>query len=200
MMQLYWAPRTRSLRALWMLEEAGVPYESIRLDLVSGEHRQPAFRAVNPMAKVPALRDGDICVAESAALCAYVAEAVPGAALQPLPGDPRRGRYLQWLFFAAGCIEGAFMHKFQNLTVSETTAGYGSFDRTMTVLEEALADGPWILGDAFSAADVMIGCDLYFGVHVFKIVEPRPAFSAYLDRCTARPAFARAREIDAAAV
>ena len=114
--------------------------------------------------------------------------------------DPRRGRYLQWLFFAAGCIEGAFMHKSQNLAVSETMAGYGSFDRTMAVLEEALASGPWILGDTFSAADVMIGCDLFFGVQVFKIVEPRPVFAAYLERCTARPAFRRAQTIDAAGV
>ncbi|WP_158811888.1 glutathione S-transferase family protein [Beijerinckia sp. L45] len=199
MMQLYWAPRTRSLRALWILEEAGVPYERIRLDMATGAHRTPAFKAINPMAKVPALRDGDVCVAESAAICAYVAERVPAAGLEPPRGDPKRGRYLQWLAFAAGCVEAAFMHKFQNLTVSEVSAGYGSFDKTMAVLDEALRDGPWILGGSFSAADVMLGCDLFLGVHVFKIVEPTPAFSAYLERCLSRPAFQRAQAIDAAA-
>ena len=196
-MELFWAPRTRALRSLWMLEEAGVAYERHRVDLAAGEQRSEAFRAVNPLGKVPALRDGAVCVAESAAICAYVAEAVPGAALAPALGDPRRGRYLQWLFFAAGCIEGAYMQKFQDFEVSEKVAGHGSFERTMAVLEEALEPGPWILGEAFSAADVMIGCDLFFGIHVFKIVEARPAFAAYLDRCTARPAFSRAQTIDA---
>lgn len=200
MMQLYWAPRTRSLRALWMLEEAGAPYERIRLDMATGAQRTPEFKAINPMAKVPALQDGAVCVAESAAICAYVAERVPGAGLEPPRGDPKRGRYLQWLAFAAGCIEGAFMHKVQNLTVSEVSAGYGSFDKTMAVLDEALHEGPWILGDSFSAADVMIGCDLFFGVHVFKIVEPTASFTAYLDRCMARPAFLRAQAIEAAGV
>jgi glutathione S-transferase len=200
MMQLYWTPRTRALRALWVLEEAGAPYERIRVDLAAGQQNDPAFKAINPMGKVPALRDGETCVAESAAICAYVAETVSAAGLEPPRGDPRRGRYLQWLAFAAGCIEAAFMHKFQNLTVSETTSGYGSFDKTMAVLDAALREGPWILGDTFSAADVMIGCDLFFGVHVFKIVEPTPAFSAYLERCMARPAFQRAQAIDAAGV
>lgn len=200
MMHLYWAPRTRALRALWMLEEAGHPYERTCLDLKSGAHRTPDFKAINPMAKVPALQDGDTCVAESAAICAYVAECLPAAGLAPPLGDPKRGRYLQWLFFAAGCIESAFMHKFQNLTVSEVSAGYGSFDKTMAVLDEALQDGPWILGESFSAADVMIGCDLFFGIHAFKIVEPTPALTAYLERCMARPAFQRAQAIDAAGV
>ena len=200
MMQLYWAPRTRSLRALWVLEEAGVPYERICLDMATGAHRTPAFKAINPMAKVPALCDGAVCVAESAAICAYVAESLPAAKLEPLRGDPRRGRYLQWLFFASGCIEGAYLHRFLKLTVSEVTAGYGSFDKTMAVLDEALRDGPWILGDTFSAADVMVGCDLFFGVHVFKIVEATPAFTAYIEGCMARPAFKRAQAIDAAGI
>ncbi len=198
MMELFWAPRTRALRVLWMLEEAGVAYERRRVDFAAGEQRGEAFRSINPMGKVPALRDGGVCVAESAAICAYVAEVVPAAGLQPPLGDPRRGRYLQWLFFAAGCIEAAYTHKFQNLTVSELMAGYGSFDKTMTVLEEALTIGPWILGETFSAADVMIGCDLFFGIHVFKLVEPRPVFVAYVERCMARPAFARAHAIDTA--
>ena len=198
MMQLYWAPRTRSLRALWLLEEAGVAYERIRVDL--GAERPDALLAVNPMGKVPALRDGDVRAAESAAICAYVAEAVPSAHLAPPVGDPLRGRYLQWLFFASGCIEGAYMHKFQKLTVSEISAGYGSFDKTIAVLESALKTGPWILGADFSAADVMIGCDLFFGISLFKIVESTPVFAAYLERCRARPAFQRALAIDAAGV
>jgi glutathione S-transferase len=91
MMKLYWAPRTRSLRALWVLEEAGVPYERVRLDLSAGEQKSAEFRAINPMAKVPALTDGTLAVAESAAICAYVAEAHPNAGLAPRLGIPRAG-------------------------------------------------------------------------------------------------------------
>ena len=107
-MKLYWAPRTRSLRALWVLEEAGVPYERVRLDLSAGEQKSAEFRAINPMAKVPALTDGTLAVAESGAICAYVAEAHPEAGLAPPVGDPARGRYLRWLFFSPGCVEQAF--------------------------------------------------------------------------------------------
>lgn len=198
MIELFWAPHTRALRALWILEESGLPYERRRLDLKAGEQMAQDFKAINPMGKVPALRHGEVCVAESAAICAYVAEIAPEAKLDVPTGDPRRGRYLQWLAFAAGCMEAAFMHKFQNLTVPEGSAGYGSFDRTMGVVEAAVGTGPWLLGAQFTAADVMIGSDLFFGVSVFKIVEPRPAFAAYLDRCQQRPALQRALAIDAA--
>jgi Glutathione S-transferase, N-terminal domain len=90
MTKLYWAPRTRSLRALWVLEEAGVPYERVRLDLSAGEHKSADYCAINPMAKVPALTDGPVAIAESGAICAYVAEAHPEAGLAPPVGDPAR--------------------------------------------------------------------------------------------------------------
>ncbi|HET6379112.1 MAG TPA: glutathione S-transferase N-terminal domain-containing protein, partial [Methylocella sp.] len=125
MMKLYWAPRTRSLRALWILEEAGEPYEGIRLNLSTGEQKTAAFRAINPMAKVPALTDGLVSVSESGAICAYVAEAVPKAGLAPPLGDPSRGRYLQWLFFSPGCIEQAFLAKHAQISVRPEAAGFG---------------------------------------------------------------------------
>lgn len=198
MMQLYWAPKSRSLRALWLMEEAGVPYERVRIDIRNGGQTDPAFRAVNPMAKVPALQDGEACVAESGAICAYVADAVPQARLAPPIGDPRRGRYLQWLFFSAGGIEPAFTEKFAKVSLPSVSAGWGSFDRVFDVLDTALAQGSWLLGDQFTAADVLIGADLYFGIHLFKIVPDRPHFAAYLARCQARSAFQRAVAIDAA--
>jgi glutathione S-transferase len=123
---------------------------------------------------------------------------VPEARLAPPVGDPTRGRYLQWLFFSGGCIEPAYLQKFTKLEVSGSSAGWGSFERVIDVLAEALAERPWILGERFSAADVMIGADLNYGVNIFKIVEPRPAFDAYIARCTARPAFRRATDIDQA--
>jgi glutathione S-transferase len=200
MMKLYWAPRTRSLRALWVLEEAGAPYERVRLDLSAGEQKSPEFRAINPMAKVPALTDGPVAVAESGAICAYVAEAHPKAGLAPPLGDPARGRYLQWLFFSPGCIEQAFLVKSAKAQVRPESAGFGEFNRVFDVLEAAVAKGPWLLGERFSAADVMIGLDLHFGIDIFKLVPSRPVLRAYVDRCLARPALQRAKAIEAAGV
>lgn len=199
-MKLYWAPRTRSLRALWVLEEAGAPYDRVRLDLSAGEQKSPQYRAINPMAKVPALTDGPLAVAESGAICAYVAEARPQAGLAPPLGDPARGRYLQWLFFSPGCIEPALLQKSTGVAISPASAGFGDFDRVFDVLEEALVKGPWLLGEAFSAADVMIGADLHFGMDIFKLVPERPALRAYVDRCLGRPALQRAKAIDATGV
>ncbi len=200
MIKLYWAPRTRSLRALWVLEESGAPYERVRLDLEAGEQKSAEFRAINPMMKVPALTDGPLAMAESGAICAYVAEAFPQAGLAPPAGDAARGRYLQWLFFSPGCIEQAFLVKFVKVEMRPEQAGFGDFDRMLGVLETAVAPGPWLLGERFSAADVMIGSDLHFGIDVFRLVPPRPALRAYVDRCLARPALQRAKAIDAAAV
>ncbi len=199
-MQLYWAPRTRSLRALWVLEEAGVPYERIRLDLAAGEQKSASYRAINPMAKVPALTDGPVAVAESGAICAYVAEACPDAGLAPPVGDPARGRYLQWLFFSPGCIEQAFLVKFTKAEVRPEQAGFGDFDRMLGALEAALSPGPWLLGEQFTAADVMIGSDLHLGIDIFNLLPSRPALRAYVDRCLARPGFQRAKAIDIAGV
>jgi glutathione S-transferase len=156
MMKLFWAPRTRSLRALWVLEEAGVPYERVRHDLSAGEQKSADYRAINPMAKVPALTDGPVAVAESGAICAYVAEAHPEAGLAPPVGDPARGRYLRWPFFSPGCVEQAFLGKSANVSVRQEAAGFGDFDRVFDVLAAAVATGPWLLGERFSAAGVMI--------------------------------------------
>ena len=198
-MKLYWCPQTRSFRALWMLEEAGRPYERVLVDIRKGGQNDPEFRAVNPMGKVPALADGEAKVAESAAICAYVAERCPEAKLAPALGDPARGRYLHWLFFAAGCIEPAFTQKITKFALPESTAGWGSFDRVVDVLEKAVAAGPWLLGDRFSAADVMIGADINFGMGLLKVLPPRPSFLAYVARCAERPAFKRATAIEAEA-
>jgi glutathione S-transferase len=199
-MKLYWWPKTRSLRALWVLEEAGATYERVGVDLRNQGQENAEFRDVNPMAKVPALRDGEAKLAESAAICAYVAERFPEAGLAPTLGDPARGRYLHWLFFAPACVEPAFTQKFTGIEIPAFSAGWGDFGRVFNVLEQVLTPGPWLLGERFSAADVMIGSDLHFGMDLFKIVEPRPAFRAYVDRCLARPALQRALAIDAAGV
>jgi glutathione S-transferase len=195
-MKLYWAPKSRAFRAVWMLEEAGRPYERVLVDIRAGAQSSFEYARINPMMKVPALTDGDAAVAESAAICAYVAERVPEANLAPPLDSPLRGRYWHMLFFAASCIEAAFTEKFAKISLPTLSAGWGSFDRVVDVLDQAVTPGPWVLGDQFTAADVMIGADLHFGINVFGLIEKRPAFAAYVDRCMQRPAFQRASAID----
>lgn len=197
MITLYWAPRTRSLRILWLLEEIGRPYERRHVDIRSGAQSSAEYRAVNPMMKVPALTDGPVTVAESGAICAYLADRYPEAGLAPAVDDPCRGDYLRWLFFSAGCVEAAITQIFAKVDIEPSMAGWGSAERVQDVIEAGVAKGPWLLGDTFSAADVALGSDLHFAL-AFKMFEPRPAFTAYVERCHARPAFGRASAIEAA--
>ena len=191
MMKLYWSPRTRSFSALWLMEETGQPYERVLIDLSTGAQKKPEYPAVNPMGKVPALQDGDATLAESAAICAYVAERFPASGLAPPPGDPKRAKYLYWLFFAPGCIEPAMVQVATKLEMSSTAAGWGEASRAFDVLDNALQQGPWLLGEKFSAADIIIGAGLNFAVRLFKMVPSRPSFDRYIEACAARPAFQR---------
>jgi glutathione S-transferase len=197
MMKLYWAPRTRSFSALWLMEETGQPYERVLTDLSKAEHKSPEYLAINPMGKVPALRDGEATLAEAAAICAYVAERYPQAKLAPPIGDPLRAKYLYWLFFSPGCIEPAMVQLATKIEMNPTAAGWGDAQRVFDVLDAALSKGPWLLGEAFSAADIMVGSGLNFAVRLFKMAPSRPSFDRYLDRCAARPAFQRAGAIAA---
>jgi glutathione S-transferase len=197
MMKLYWAPRSRSFTALWLMEEAGKPYERVLTDITSGGQKTPEYLAINPMGKVPALQDGAATLAEAAAICAYVAERCPEAQLAPALGDPLRAKYLYWLFFAPGCIEPAMVQVATKIEMNSVAAGWGDAQRVYDVLDKALEKGPWILGEKFSAADVAIGSALNFSVRLFKMVPSRPSFDAYLARCMARPAFQRAEKIAA---
>jgi glutathione S-transferase len=197
MMKLYWAPRTRSFTALWLMEETGHPYERVLTDITTGAQKAPEYLAINPMGKVPALSDGDATLAEAAAICAYVAERYPEAQLAPPLGDIRRAKYLYWLFFSPGCIEPAIVQLATKLEMNPIAAGWGDSQRVIDVLDVALQKGPWILGEPFSAADVVIGSGLNFAVRLFKIIPSRPSFDAYIERCMARPSFQRAEKIAA---
>jgi len=197
MMQLYWSPRTRSFSALWLMEEAGQPYERVLTDISKGAQKTPEYLAINPMGKVPALKDGDATLAEAAAICAYVAERYPQAKLAPPVGGPARAKYLYWLFFVPGCIEPAMVQLATKIEMNPTSAGWGDAQRVFDVLDAALTTGPWLLGETFSAADIMIGSGLNFAVRLFKMVPPRPSFERYIDACAARPAFQRASVIAA---
>src|SRR5689334_24038886 len=133
MMKLYWCPRTRSFTALWLMEEIGKPYERVLTDISTGAQRNADYLKINPMGKVPALQDGDATLAEAAAICAYVAERYPEAKLAPPVGDPRRAKYLQWLFFGPSCIEPALIQIFTKLDVPSSTAAWGDATQVFDV-------------------------------------------------------------------
>ena len=197
----YTNPRSRGRIVRWMLEEIGQPYRTEVLDYGT-TMKAPAYLAINPMGKVPALRHGDVVVTEAAAICAYLADAFPQAGLAPPPGDRLRGPYYRWLFFAAGPVEAAVGNKAFGFVVPperEGNIGYGSFERVMNTLEQAVSRADYLVGDKFTAADVYVGSQIGFGL-MFKTVEPRPAFQQYWQRISARPAHARARELDEALI
>jgi glutathione S-transferase len=194
---LYHAAPSRSSITRWMLEEIGEPYDIHLLNLNRGDNRTPDYLAINPMGKVPALKHGDTVITEAAAICAYLADEFPGAKLNAPIGTPRRGVYLKWLFFGPSCIEPAIMDRAfpRKEEARRAQLGYGDFDTAMDVTAKALAKGPYLMGDQFTAADVIIGSTLRWGV-MFKMLPERPEFTAYAGRLTARPALQRAEAQD----
>ena len=194
----YTNPMSRGRIVRWMLEEVGAPYrtEVVEYDAM----KSPAYLAVNPMGKVPAIKHGDTVVTEAAAICAYLADAFPQAGLAPPVNDARRGPYYRWLFFAAGCVEPAGWFAAMQLETPperRRMLGFGSMKDTLDTLELALQPGPYIVGDQFTAADVYVGSQIGWGTN-FGWLEKRPSFMAYLERVLARPAWKRAWEIDEA--
>ena len=196
---LYHAAPSRSSIVLWMLEELGEPYDVHLLSLSKGENRAADYLAVNPMGKVPALKHGETVITEVAAICTYLADAFPQKKLNVPIGDPRRGPYLKWLFFGPGCFEPAVIDRAapRKEEARRAMLGYGDFDTTMDVLAAAVAKGPWLMGEQFTAADVVIGSGLRWGL-LFNLVPARPEFSAYVGRLAGRPALQQAEAKDKA--
>jgi glutathione S-transferase len=192
----YTNPLSRGRLVRWVLEELGEPYRTEVVDYA--QMRSPAYLAINPMGKVPAIRHGEVLVTEGAAICAYLADAFPQAGLAPPPGDPARGPYYRWLFFAAGPLEAAITDR--RLGVEPTAeqrrmVGYGSYREVLDVIADELAAREYLAGDRFSAADVYMASHLAFGM-MTQMIEPRPAFEAYVSRLKTRPAWGRAAAID----
>jgi len=197
----YTNPMSRGRIVRWMLEEVGQPYKTEVLDFATGL-KGAAYLAINPMGKVPAIRHRDVIVTETAAICAYLADAFPEARLAPAPGDPLRGTYYRWLFFAAGPIEAAVTNKalgFETPQGRERMAGWGTYAAVMDAMEWAISRAPYVAGEHFSAADVYFGSQIGFGLR-FNSMEQRPAFERYWQRISSRPAAVRAREIDDALI
>jgi glutathione S-transferase len=177
------------------------PFEVRLIDIRKPEARaDPDFMAASPMGKVPALMDaapdGVVRMADSAAIGIYLADRYPAAQLAPAADDPTRGLYLYWMTFTPGVIEPAMAERLNQWQVSRATSGWGDFEAMIDVLERGLERGSWLLGEQFSAADVLVGSSVYF-MRQFGILPESPALAAYAERCLARPAYARALARDA---
>ena len=193
----YTNPMSRGRIARWMLEEIGQPYDIKLIRLSAGENMKPDYLAINPMGKVPALKHGDTVITEVAAICTYLADEFPDKKLNIPAGTPKRGVYLKWLFFGPGCMEPAVIDRAapRKEEARRAMLGYGDFDTTMNVVAKAVEKGPWLMGDQFTAADVVIGSNIRWGT-MFKLIPERKEFLDYAARIAARPAAQRAQAKD----
>jgi glutathione S-transferase len=194
---LYHASPSRSSVVLWMLEELGQPYDVKLIRLSQGENLKPDYLAINPMGKVPALDHRGTVITEVAAICTYLADEFPQAKLNIPVGTPQRGLYLKWLFFAPGALEPAVIDRAapRKEPARRAMLGYGDFDTTMDVVAKAVSKGPWLMGEQFTAADVVVGANVRWGM-MFKMVPERKEFIDYAARIAARPAAQRAEAKD----
>ncbi|WP_426111247.1 glutathione S-transferase family protein [Massilia sp. PWRC2] len=194
---LYYAPQSRALGALALLEELGADYTLQILNLKTGQQRQPAYLAINPMGKVPAIVHDGALVTEQPAIYQYLAELYPEAQLSPAPGTSLRGPYLRWLAFYGSSFEPALLDKaLQRAPGAPSTVPYGDYDTTIKVLTDQLEHGSYLLGDTITAADLLWGVALAWTV-AFKMVPDTPRIRAYIERIEARPSVQRARAREA---
>ena len=193
MLTLVHAPQSRSTRFLWLLEELATPYEVMRVDIRRGDGsgaRDP--RNPHPHGQVPALLDDGVLVSESAAVALYLTDKVPAAGLGASIGDPLRGPYLTWLAYYAGVLEPAMANFFKKRQDAQDKAIYDGLDER---LKSTLESQPWLLGERFSAADILFVSLLLFARNA---LPAHAVYDRWLERCKARPAFARAMAKDAA--
>lgn len=192
---LYTNPMSRGRIARWMLEETGAAYTT-KVITFGAQMKGDAYRAINPMGKVPALQHNGHIVTEVAAICAYLAETFPETNLAPKPDE--RASYYRWLFFGAGPVEAALSNHAMGFNPSAEQSrfvGYGCYQDVINTLEQALSATPYLTGARFTAADLYIGAQINFGLQ-FKTIEPRPVFLAYSEKIKQRPALLRANALD----
>lgn len=189
-MKHYFNPASRAVTTHWMLEELGVDYEQITLDFEEGGTQAPAFRAINPMGKVPTLVDGDVVVTEVAAICAHLADRFPEKGMAPPIGSSERGQYFRYLFFPGTTLEPMFTSQQNGMTsYSAASVGWGDLDRCMAAVDAMTPSTGWALETGFSAADVVYGGTLDFAVQFGWIETPTDKVAAYVRRLKARPAY-----------
>lgn len=191
----YHSPNTRSSSVLILLEELDAPYTLKDLNFKVGAQREPEYLAVNPMGKVPAIVHNGALVTELGAVFIYLADAFPQKKLAPQIGDPLRGPYLRWLAFYGSAFEPAIMDRYTKQEPPRSMSAYGDFETVMAVINKQLAAGPYLLGERFSAADILWATALRWTTG-FGLVPMTPEISAYIERVGSRPAFARVAETD----
>jgi glutathione S-transferase len=196
---LFHHPFSRAAGTVWQLEEVGVEHELRFVDILAGEQKSPEILAMNPMGKLPILKDGDVVVTEGAAIGMYLADRYAPGRLAPAIDDPARGTYLRWICFAPAVIEPAVIAKVGGWEYKPSQAGWGVYDAVLDSMERALEGREYVLGDRFSMADVIFGGTLRYMMQ-FGTIEARPTFVAYAERLAARPALKRADERNAAIV
>ena len=190
---LYTHPMSRGRVARWMLEETGLPYDTELLEYGTSM-KAPAYRAINPMGKVPAIRHGDVVVTENAAIGLYLADLVPDKRLAPPVGSAERGPYYRWISFMSP-LEALMMAKHGGALGDPMSAGYGTEDDVLATLEQAIGDREHLVGDGFTMADLLVSA--YIGWYLqFKMLEPREAFVRFAGLHGKRPATVRANAID----
>jgi len=193
MIKLYHAPRSRSSRFIFLLEELGAPYEIANVSIRRGDGSGALDEGnPHPHGKVPVIRDGETVVYESIAIALYLTDKFPSAGIGPVVGDPARGAYLTWLAYYAGVMEPAWMSAFMKTDVPRGTAGWVKTDEVMALINATLSKGPYILGEKFSTADILIATTfkMFMGS---PLLEKTPLLEGYVNRVTSRPAYARAQ-------
>ncbi|KIG17168.1 Glutathione S-transferase [Enhygromyxa salina] len=194
---LYHHPWSRAANTVWMLEELEQAYELRYVDILAGEQSSDEFRQRNRMSKLPTIVDGDAEISESAAIGVYLADRYGLGRLAPALDDPARGPYLRWCFFAPSVIEPGCAAHSSGWEFKPGSVGWGTWENMLATLEDGIGDGPWLLGDRFTMADVIVGGTVAFMLN-FKMIDERPAFVAYAERLNQRPARIRANEKNAA--
>ena len=193
---LFHAPQSRSTGALTLLEELGAPYNLRLLNMKAGEQRKSDYLAVNPLGKVPAILHRGQLVTEQVAIFLYLADLFPKAALAPAIGDPLRGPYLRWSVYYASCYEPALVDMaMARDPAPQSTSPYGDFETMLGAITTQLAKAPYLLGDTLSAADILWGIALKWGV-MFRLVPDLPVIADYVNRISARPSFGNVTDMD----
>jgi glutathione S-transferase len=194
---LFYAPHSRATGALALMEELGVPYDLEVLNLKTKQQRGDKYLAVNPMGKVPAVVHRGVLVTEQPAVYMYLADLYPEKGLAPALTDPIRGAYLRWMVFYGSSFEPAVVDRaMKHPPTDPSTCPYGDYDTMMSTVEKQLSTGPWMLGERFTALDILWGMALSWTTG-FKLVAETPVIKAYIDRVNVRPSIVKANKLDA---
>lgn len=192
---LHHHPFTRAAGVVWMLEEVGEPYELIYMDVPAGDHKREGFKAKNPMGKLPTLIDGDVVVSESAAIAMYLADRYAPGRLAPPIDAPERGTYYRWISYAPSVIEPGCMAQAAKWEFKPGRAGWGTYEEMLDTITAAIGDGPWLLGEQFTMADVVFGGTVAW-MTMFGMLDKRPEYMAYVERLHEREAWKKSQAIN----